>query len=57
MGNLRYLKNQTLSAYQELNKSDIESVSEVLDPRDLESPGPIFKTLILSVVSFSQTVC
>ena len=50
-------KNQILSAYQELNKSDIESVSEVLDPRDLESPGPIFKTLILSVVSFSQTVC
>ena len=39
------VKNQTLSAYQELNKSDIESVSGVLDPRDLESPGPFLKTL------------
>ena len=28
-----------------------------MTPRGLESPGPIFKTLILSLVSFSQTVC
>ena len=27
-----------------------------LDPRGLESTGPVFKTLILSLVSFSQTV-
>ena len=27
-----------------------------LDSRGLESPGPIFKALILSLVSFSQTV-
>ena len=30
--------------------------NRALDPRDLESPGPIFKTLILSLVSFPQTV-
>ena len=54
--NLCYLKNQTLSAYQELNKSNMKLVSGVLDPGGLESPGPIFKNLILSVVSFFQTV-
>ena len=30
--------------------------NRALDPRGLESPGPIFKTLILSLVSFPQTV-
>ena len=49
-------KNQILSAYQEFSKSDVESVSGALDPRGLESPGPIFKALILSLVSFFQTV-
>ena len=28
--------------------------NRALDPRGLESPGPIFKTLILSLVSFSK---
>ena len=49
-------KNQILSAYQEFSKSDVESVSGALDPRGLESPSPIFKALILSLVSFFQTV-
>ena len=31
--------------------------NRALDPRGLESPDPVFKTLILSLVSFSQTVC
>ena len=30
--------------------------NRALDPRGLESPGPIFKTLILSLVPFSQSV-
>ena len=30
--------------------------NRALDPRGLESPGPIFQTLILSLVSFPQTV-
>ena len=45
-GNLMLSKNQILSAYQELNKSNVESVSRALDPRGHESPGPIFKTPI-----------
>ena len=40
-----------------LNKSDVAPRNRVIDPRGLESPSPIFKTLILSLVSFSQTVC
>ena len=55
-GTLMLSKNQILSAYQELNKSDVELVSRALDPRGHESPGPIFKALILSLVSFFQTV-
>ena len=39
-----------------LNKSDVAPRNRALDPRSLESPSPIFKTLILSLVSFSQTV-
>ena len=35
-----------------LNKSDVASNNKALDPRGLESPGPIFKTLILSLVYF-----
>ena len=33
------------------------SRNRALDPRGLESPGPIFQTFILSLLSFSQTVC
>ena len=40
-----------------LNKSDVAPRSRALDPRGLEFPGPIFKTLILSLVAFSQTAC
>ena len=39
-----------------LNKSDVAPRNRALDPRGLKSPGPIFKSLILSLVSFSQTV-
>ena len=31
--------------------------NRALDPRGLESPSPTLKTLILSVVSFSPSVC
>ena len=39
-----------------LNKRDVAPKNRALDPRSLESPNPIFKTLILSLVPFSQTV-
>ena len=39
-----------------LNKSAVAPRNRALDPRGLESPGPIFKTLILSLVPFSQSV-
>ena len=39
-----------------LNKSDVALSNRALDPRGLECPSPIFTTLILSLVSFSQTV-
>ena len=39
-----------------LNKSEVVLRNRALDPRGLESPGPIFKTLILSLVSLPQTV-
>ena len=50
-GNIRYF----LLA-KTLNKSDVAPRNRALDPRGLQSPSPIFKTLILSLVSFSQTV-
>ena len=49
---------QILSACRKiLNKRDMALRNMALDPRGLESTGPIFKTLILSLVPFSQTVC
>ena len=39
-----------------LNKSDVAPRNRALDRRGLESPSPIFQTLILSLVSFPQTV-
>ena len=50
-GNIRYF----LLA-KTLNKSDVAPRNGALDPRGLQSPSPIFKTSILSLVSFSQTV-
>ena len=46
-----------LSVAKALNNSDVAARNRALDPRGLKSPGPIFKTLILSLVAFSQTVC
>ena len=40
-----------------LNKSDVTLKNRVLDSEGLEFSIPIFKSLILSLVSFSQTVC
>ena len=46
-----------LSVAKALNNSDVAARNRALDPRGLGSPSPIFKTLILSLVAFSQTVC
>ena len=37
-----------------LNKSDVAPRNRALDPRGLESHGPIFKTLILSLFVFPK---
>ena len=50
------LHNRYFLLAKTLNKSDVALRSRALDPRCLESPDTIFKTLILSLVSFPQTV-
>ena len=40
-----------LSVAKALNNSDVAARNRALDPRGLGSPSPIFKTLILSLVS------
>ena len=51
-----WLHRSTTMLAKTLNKSEVVLRNRALDPRGLESPGPIFKTLILSLVSFPQTV-
>ena len=47
------IAQQTFLLAKTLNKSDVAPNNRALDPRGLESPSPIFKTLILSLVYFS----